>query len=303
MKAISNALAAHLSQPGTTVAMLWKVVRPDGFKLGFTDCDTAITFNDGTDTVTYQPADGVTGSATETSATDTSSQDIVGFLDSAAITEADIFASLYDYAVVEIRLVNWADLTMGALLWKKATLGEVKIKNGQFTAELRGLEFWLSINMGEAYGPQCRVDLGGTECTIDLNLWRQNGIVESVSDRRTFVPAAAPSATPLLMIGSATPTLPAPANWFTQGIIKFTSGLNNTFSMEVGSWDGTTLGLFQSMPFDVAPGDTFTIEPGCDRLIETCLTKFNNKDNHRGEPLIPGMDQILLYPNSGGTLS
>lgn len=302
MKAISAALATHLSQPGTSVAMLWKVIRPDGFKLGFTDCDVAITFNDGVDTVTYYPSEGVTGSATDTSSSDTSSQDIVGFLDSSAITEADIFASRYDYAVIEIRLVNWADLSMGALMWKRATLGEVKIKNGQFTAELRGLEFWLSINMGEAYGPQCRADLGDAQCTIDLSLFIQNGLVESVTDRRTFVPGAAPSATPLLMRGSATPTVPAPAEWFNQGVITFTSGLNNGFSIEVADWDGTTLSLFESLPFTIQPGDTFTIEPGCDKLITTCHIKFDNVVNHRGEPLIPGMDQILIYPNSGGTI-
>jgi uncharacterized phage protein (TIGR02218 family) len=300
MKAISVQLATHFSQPGITVAMLWKVIRPDNVKIGFTDNDQAITFNDGIDTVTYYPAEGVTGSATDTSASDTSSQDIVGFLDSSAITEADIFANRYDYAVIEIRLVNWADLSMGAMLWKRATLGEVKMRNGQFTSELRGLEFWLTINMGEAYGPQCRADLGDAQCTIDLSLFIQNGIVETVSDRRTFVPAAAPSATPLVMRGSATPTAPAPSGWFNQGVISFTSGDNNGFKIEVLNWDGTTLLLFESLPFNIQPGDTFTIEPGCDKLISTCLTKFNNLVNHRGEPLIPGMDQILIYPNSGG---
>lgn len=296
MKAISAALATHLSQPGTTVAMLWKVVRPDNVKIGFTDSDQAITFNDGVDTVTYYPAEGVTGSATDTSSSDTSSQDIVGFLDSSAITEADIFANRYDYAVVEIRLVNWADLSMGALLWKKATLGEVKMRNGQFTAELRGLEFWLSINMGEAYGPQCRADLGDAQCTIDLSLWIQSGTVVSVSDRRTFVPTA------LVERGSATPSAPAVSGWFNQGVITFTSGNNNGFKIETSDWDGTTLLLFESLPFDIQVGDTFTIEPGCDRLIQTCGQKFTNTVNHRGEPLIPGMDQILIYPNSGGSI-
>jgi uncharacterized phage protein (TIGR02218 family) len=154
--------------------------------------------------------------------------------------------------------------------------------------------------MGEAYGPQCRADLGDAQCTIDLSLFIQNGIVETVSDRRTFVPAAAPSATPLVMRGSATPTAPAPSGWFNQGVISFTSGDNNGFKIEVLNWDGTTLLLFESLPFNIQPGDTFTIEPGCDKLISTCLTKFNNLVNHRGEPLIPGMDQILIYPNSGG---
>lgn len=297
MKVISNALAFHLAQPSTSVAMLWKVIRTDGFKFGFTDCDKAIVFNDGVDTVTYTPTDGTTGSATDTSATDTSSQSIVGFLESDAITEADIFANLYDYATIEIRLVNWADLTMGALLWKKATLGEVKMKNGQFTAELRGLEFWLGINMGEAYGPQCRADLGDAQCTIDLSLWIQSGTVSSVVSRRSFVPSSG-----LVMRGSATPLAAAPTGWFVQGLIVFTSGLNSGFSIECTGWDGTTLSLFESLPYAVQAGDAFTIEPGCDKTISACNEKFSNIDNHRGEPFIPGMDAILLYPNASGQI-
>lgn len=297
MKVISNALANHLAQPGTTVAMLWKLVRTDGVIFGFTDHDQQIVFNDGVNTVTYLPSDGVTGSATDTSSTDTSNQNILGFLDSEAITEADIFGNLYDYAVIQIRIVNWADLTMGALLWKNATLGEVTIKNGQFTAELRGLEFWLSINMGELYGPQCRADLGDAQCTINLANYIQDGSVESVTDLRTFVPN-----TGLVERGSGTPTAPADAGWFTEGVITFTSGLNNGLSIEVGDWDGTTMSLWENMPFAINVGDTFTITPGCDKQVTTCFGKFDNVLNHRGEPFEPGQNQILLFPNANGSL-
>lgn len=298
MKTISNALAFHLAQPDTSVAMLWKLKRADGTIFGFTDHDVNIQFNDGVDNVLYEAAEGVTGSATTTSAQDVSSQEIIGFLDDDEIKEQDIFAGLYNYATVEIRLVNWADLTMGALLWKKATLGEVKTRNGQFTAELRGLEFWLTINTGEVYGPQCRADFGDALCTKDVSLYRQTGSVNTSANRRTFVPPTGS----LKMVGSATPTNPAPATWFDQGVLAWTSGLNAGFKMEVIQWDGTTITLFENMPYAIQAGDTYTIEAGCDKTIATCYQKFNNVVNHRGEPLIPGMDQILIYPNSGGSI-
>src|SRR5579859_2907028 len=115
MKSVSTRLLAHLGQDTTTVAMLWKITRTDGSVLGFTDHDAAITFNDGESTgaVTYEPTQGATGSATTTQADMTASnQELVGFLESDSITEADIFANKYDYAVIEIRLVNYNDLTM-----------------------------------------------------------------------------------------------------------------------------------------------------------------------------------------------
>jgi uncharacterized phage protein (TIGR02218 family) len=306
MKAISTALANHLKQDSTTIAMLWKIIRQDGTVFGYTDHDKAITFNDGdtdpsTGPITYDPTQGSTASATNTgSDMSVSTQELVGFLESEQITEADIFAGKYDYASIEIRIVNYCDLTMGALLWKKATLGQVKMQNGQFQAELRGLEFYLGTNIGETYGGQCRADLGDTRCTINLASYIQDGSVSTVSDLRTFVPSSSPVG--LLMVGSSTPTQPAPTGWFTQGVLTWTSGNNNGLLMEVGSWDGTTIELFENMPYPIQPGDTFTIEPGCDKLITTCVNKFDNINNFRGENAMPGNDQMMIYPNADGSV-
>lgn len=298
MKTISAALQRHLAQPTTSVAMLWKIIRTDSVILGFTDHDQEITFDDGINTVVYVSQQGATASATETAADlTTSNQELVGFLEADAITEADIFANKYDYASIEIRIVNWKDLTMGALLWKKATLGEVKMKNGQFTAELRGLEFYMNTNIGETYGPTCRADLGDARCTIDLSLYIQDGTVSTVSDLRTFVPNSG-----LVMRGSSTPTDPAPANWFNDGVLTWLTGQNAGYLMEVSTWDGTTIQLFENMPYPLTPGDTFSIEPGCNKLISDCQDKFSNIVNFIGEPFIPGMDQILIYPNASGSV-
>lgn len=293
MKSISSRLFAHLGQDSTTVAFLWKIVRPDGTVMGFTDHDAPITFNDGASTgaVLYEPKQGATGSATDTASDmSASNQELVGFLESDSITEADIFAGKYNYASIEIRIVNYLDLTMGSLLWKRATLGEVKIKNGQFTAELRGLEFYLGTAIGETYGPQCRADLGDVRCTINLGPLRQTGSVNTADGtypKIKFIPTAG-------LVGAS--------GYFTQGVLTFTSGPNEGYAMEVGSWDGTTIVLFEDLPNAVAPGDTFTIEPGCDKLITTCFAKFNNVVNFRGENAIPGMDQIMIYPNADGSV-
>lgn len=294
MKTVSTALAAHLASPSTTVALLWKLEQTNGDIQGFTDHDQPITFNDGVNTVVYTPTDGITGSATESSATDVGNQEIVGFLESDGITEEDIFAGLYNYATIEIRLVNWADLTMGAMLWKKCTLGEIKIKNGAFTAELRGLEFWLTTNIGEVYGAACTADLFDAQCTLNRNDFVQGGSVSEVIDRQTFVPGA------LWTPGSS--VTPAPEQYFVNGVVTWTSGANKGIAMEVATWDGTTLELFENLPFDIQPDDKFDIEAGCDKSIGTCFAKFDNVVNHRGFPNIPGMDQITIYPNAGGAV-
>ena len=302
MKTISSQLLSHLAGEEITVAMLWKVVRTDGVTFGFTDHDQNITFTDNPSVgpIVYKPMTGATGSATDSNSDmTTGSQELTFFLESDEITETDIFANKFDFAVIEIRLVNWQDLSMGALLWKRSTLGEIKMQNGKAIAELRGLEYFLNVNIGETYGPVCRADLGDSRCKIDLSLWRQGGSVNTVSDLRTFVPNAG-----LVMRGSATPSTPAPAAWFTNGVITWLTGANTGYSMEIGSWDGTTILLFENMPFAISPGDTFQIDPGCNKLGANgdCFKKFNNIINNRSEEFIPGMDRILIYPNSDGSV-
>jgi hypothetical protein len=57
--------------------------------------------------------------------------------------------------------------------------------------------------------------------------------------------------------------------------------------------------MAEAFPFDVQVGDTALVEAGCDRLIGTCKTKFDNVINFRGEPYVPGMDQIIQRGRGG----
>lgn len=304
-------MAAHLGLDCTTLANLWKVVRQDGTIMGFTDHDKDITYNDGIITVTYHAATGFTPSATETgSDLGVDNLEVTAFLDSSAVTEADLRAGLYNYATIEIRTVNWADLTMGELKVRKGTLGQVTIVNGQFQAEIRGQAFNLTTALGQTFGPICRAEFGDNRCKVDTTLLQQNGSVITSADQQHCVPASG-----LLMVGTATPTAAAPVGWFNDGVLTWTSGLNNGFSMEVINWDGTTLMLFEPMPYIIQPGDTFTIVPGCNKgtdcsgkwigvkLQDGTTTGSNgNIINKRSEDFIPGTDATLIYPTSQGNV-
>ena len=286
--------------------------RLDGTILGFTTHDQNIVYDAGADPVpdadgaiTYEAFTGFTPSASAgKSDLAVDNIEFTGFFESESIVEEDIRAGLFDGASISVRIVNWADLTMLSVLLRSGTLGVVKMQNGKFTAEIRGLSYKLTTVLGSLYGPVCRAVFGsglnGIDlnsqwlCKIDVTLYRQNGSVASAADATHITPNAG-----LLQVGSATPTDPAPAGWFDDGYIKFTSGVLNGFGFEIKSWDGTTLWLYYPMPFPPAASDTFSIEPGCNHTIFDCLNKYNNVVNFRGEPAIPGEDQILNYPGAG----
>lgn len=306
MKTISDALKAHLSGNPTTLAWIWEVVRTDGTVMGFTTHDKDIPYDagDGNGTVTYYARTGF-GNTASKGGSDLSidNLEVTAFLDSDSIKESDLRAGVYDDAVISIRIVNWSDLTQGHLTVRVGTLGIVKMQNGMATAEIRGLTYKLGTVIGSLYGPICRAQFGsglnGIDmnsqwlCMVDVTTYAQNGSVNTAADALTILPT-----TGLLQVGSATPSAAAPAGWFDDGILTFTSGVLNGFKFEIRTWDATTLKLYLPMPAPPAHGDTFSIEPGCNHTVFDCNNKFANIVNFRGEPQMPGMDAILDYPNA-----
>jgi hypothetical protein len=102
------------------------------------------------------------------------------------------------------------------------------------------------------------------------------------------------------------PTLPIPpavpaagAETYIGGTIKFTSGANTGKIIEIVDWDQNTglVTVFEEFPYEVVGGDELEIVQGCDKMFDTCKL-YNNQDNFRGEPHVPGQDEFLKYPDA-----
>ena len=306
-------------------------------------------------------------------------------LDSSAITDTDIRKGLYDYATVEVRAVNWEDLTMGEIKLLTGKLGQVELRNVMAKAELRSLLQLLTPKILKQYSPTCRAVLGDSKCTINLDQWKVLVTVSGKTDDRTFVVGAV-----------------RPDTWARDGKIVWLTGNNAGLTMEVKSQDAAgNIVLYLPMGFPITVGDKAYLFPGCDRALlgavdiqgqqfattvtklyggadpaspdyvvgaqsfrvspvpaadfadngkvvwrsggnvnvitycgtqnalgditlyeampnevhkndtlylypsavgitGDCKGKFNNVVNMRGEPWVPGLDSILMYPNLGG---
>lgn len=91
------------------------------------------------------------------------------------------------------------------------------------------------------------------------------------------------------------------SGWFNGGAVKFDTGLNVGRLKEVRAWDGVDkLTMYLPFPYAPAVGDRLIVYPGCDKRHATCVARFNNAINFRGEPRLPGRDQIMAYPDAGG---
>lgn len=274
MKTLSPELKAHLGEEVTTLATCWKVTRRDGTVLGFTDHDRDLMF----EAVTYQAASGFTPSAIDSSAgLNVDNLDMEGLLDAASISEADILAGRYDFAQVEVFLVNHADLSQGRMVLRTGWLGEVRLRGGQFTAELRGLSQQLATRIGEHYTPGCRAELGDGRCKVALAGFTVTGTVTQADDRQVFTDS----------------TRAEDSGYFAAGKVTFTSGANAGLSMEVKEFQNGQFTLALPLPASIKAGDGYDAVAGCDKTFETCITRFNNAVNFRGEPHVPGTDRLL----------
>ena len=280
MRTISPQLEAHFAAGHTTLATCWKITREDSTELGFTDHDEQITF----DSVDYDSIAGFTPTTVESKSNmSVDNLDVEGQVYPSKITESDLLAGLYDYAEIEIFIVNYADLSQGKLEVKRGRLGEVTLNSQMFQAEVRGLTQHLSQTIGEVFSPSCRAILGDSRCGVNLAGFTVSATITEVTNNQSF----------------AASTLNQAAGYFTGGEVAWTSGNNDGRRMEVKEFAESTVGLALPMGKSIQVGDTFNIIAGCDKTRETCQSKFSNIVNFRGEPDVPGTDKLLT---TAGTL-
>jgi hypothetical protein len=280
MKPISSPLDAHLQQEVTTLATCWKITRTEDEIKAFTTLDIDLVF----DGITYLSIVGISPSSLETK-DDMSVQniDLAGVTSEDYISVTDIMAGLYDFAEVEIFKVNYTDLTQGRILEQRGTIGEIKLQKQMFVVELRGLAQQLQQHIGDLFSATCRAELGDSKCQKNLTAFTFTTSVTTVTSNLVFIANALTQA----------------AGYFTSGTITWTSGNNIGLSQDIKEFATKQVVMAEPMPFSIQAGDTFSIVAGCDKIFDTCKTKFNNVINFRGEPHVPGLDAIM---KTAGTL-
>ncbi len=297
MKTATAAMQVHLAKPVTTLATCWKITRADGIVEGYTDHSADLPY----DGVTYYSAKGFDASAITTSrdfATD--SLQVEGVV--VGLPEADLLGGVYDGAEVEIFAVNWMDLspTMGRILLRKGTLGEVSVKGKGYVAEIRGLMDRLRATIGELYQENCRCrEVGDARCKVNLAGSTPGGVAIRVNGSVTH-PYGVGTGDVCRVFGDSARA--EPDGHFDWGRITWLTGDNAGMVGEIRryyAWVNPTyvynIELQLALPHPIALGDTYQMVAGCDRTRATCRTKFANVVNFRGEPDLPGRDRLAHF--------
>jgi len=288
MREVPTELARHLMTGATTLCWCWRLTRKDGMHLGFTDHDRNLEVEN----TTFEAAAGFTASEMKQSlGLSVDNLDVTGALSSGRLTEADLAAGLYDDAKVEVFRVNWQRPDQHVLM-RVGSLGEVRRAGTSFSAEVRGLAHYLQQPKGRLFQYACDADVGDERCGVDLSSssYRGEGTLITARDERVLSVEG---------LGSFE------SDWFTRGLLTFTSGPAKGQAVEIKRHARRSNGeviieLWHPARAPLVAGQTLVVTAGCDKLIETCRNKFQNAINHRGFPHMPGNDFVTGYVRRGG---
>lgn len=258
----------------TTLAFLWRADRRDGVTIGLTSHDRDIILGG----LVYRAAPGMIPSAIERQdGLEPDNVELAGSLTSDAITDADLAAGRWDGAMLRVSAVNWEAPELDPLFLLRGELGMVETGDGTFSAELRGPAALLEAPVVEETTPECRASLGDQRCRV------------AMAGRRRLVT--------VLSVTGTTVTLgdTAPDGVYAAGALRWLDGRNSGLDSPVVASSGATLTLREPPYFDVARGARAELIEGCDRRFATCVNRFANAANFRGEPHLPGNDLLTRY--------
>ena len=285
MRYVPPALADHLTEEVTTTCRLFRLVLRNGDVYGMCSLDRDVVFNG----VTYKSMLGFDSSVIATDdSLGVSNGDITSLLAeyTGGITYEMALAGELDDSRWELLLVNYNDLSQGAMVIDAGDIGEVKITDGiVYAPEMLSYAMRLKQSVGTSWSRRCRAVFGTPNdsqsgCGVDTTgMWLAGTVtqVDPEDAHRIFADIA--------LIGG---------ELFYPGRVRWTTGKNASSRLaqvEAMSTTSGTVVLMEPTGFAVEVGDAFEIRKDCNKSPSNCLA-FDNFVNYKGEPYIPVGDGL-----------
>ncbi len=260
----------------TSIALCWRIERGDGAGLALTAHDSALTIG-GT---IFDAAPGMLPAAIQRRAGfEPNSGEIAGAITSDSLDEQDLTLGRWDSARVEMLAVDWQQPEAEPIVLMRGQLGEVRLEDGEFQAELSGAAARLTAAVCPETSPECRAELGDKKCRVDM---AGRALIASVSQ----------------VDGRALVLNQSVSSDFLWGRAKFLSGANCGLVTVVAAVDGDRIEMRDTARAPIVAGDRIELRHGCDKRFATCIARFANAANFRGEPHLPGNDLLTRYPGA-----
>lgn len=310
MRKIDDKIKEHLKNASTSMAVFVIVETKDGKRLRFNSSNKDIyTYNDldsdinpnGEKKVVFKCGGYNPSIFSVDESNSVQKMDIEGMLSSVEDNDSNSFKyemavnNYYQGAKVYIAIANYEDpgaerYEEDPLYYKdishikisRANIGNLTIKDfNKIEIELRGFNQKLNNPVTNEYSRTCRARLFDGKCGLKRNNFVNISMVSEVENNLTFI----------------IPAINGTPERFKNGDFTITSGeaknqKGNIRSCKLVVIEGQEyfkIEMRRAIPSKIKNGDSINIYPGCDKTISNCKI-YNNIDNFRGEPYIPGDD-------------
>jgi len=262
--------------PLTALAFCWRLERTDGAGIALTSSDRDLE----RDGLLYRSAPGATPAAVSRNlGLEGNAGEVSGALTADAFTDLDLSLGRWNGASVRLEAVDWTTANAEPIALLGGNLGEVSIEGDGFSAELRGAADRLGKSPCPNTSPECRASLGDKACRIDLAGRSMRAKVASADGN-------------VLQLDRPI------EERFLFGRLRYLGGENCGLASGILAVNGSEISLRDRPRATIEPGTAVLIREGCDKRFETCVSRFQNAANFRGEPHLPGTDLLTRYPGA-----
>lgn len=260
----------------TSLALCWRLERSDGAGIALTSHDRALTISG----VRYDPAPGIMPAAvTRSLGLEPHSGEVAGALSSDALRDVDLAIGRWDGAQVQLSVADWDEPDAEPVALLGGEIGSVNLDGESFSADLRGAAAQLEQPVCPATSAECRAHFGDKQCRVDL--------------------AGRTTVAHVVDANGGTLTLDVAVDErFVLGRLRFMSSANCGLTNVILAAEGSTVQVRDVPRAPVEAGCRVELREGCDKRFETCVARFANAANFRGEPHLPGNDLLTRYPGA-----
>lgn len=275
MRNIGNNLKDSLNRNAINLIKCYDIELRDNKKLFFTNNQIDITYNN----VVYTSSNGVDIRTIYNNINlEIDETNISGFIDSDIISEKDIITGKFDNASIEIFLLDMDTKEKISIFC--GFIFSISYENNMFLAKVKDKKMLLEKAFSESYSPLCRCSFCDLKCNLNKKDYTIIGVVSKVINQFEFYT-------------STQDIISKSSDYFSNGSIKIINGKNKDMITEIKKSDGEQLILKFKFPFEINIGDKFELTVGCDKEFNTCISKFNNAINFRGEPNLPRSKKLF----------
>jgi uncharacterized phage protein (TIGR02218 family) len=191
----------------------------------------------------------------------------------------DLALGRWDGASVSLAAVDWQAPSSEPLQLLRGEIGSVSIDGEGFSADLRGTAARLERPVCPSTSAECRAELGDMACRVDLGGRTRSATVVSSSAGELVLDQEFDDRLVL-------------------GRLRYMSGANCGITTVILAVDGATVAVRDLPRAPIATGCRVELREGCDKRFATCVERFANAANFRGEPHLPGNDLLTRYPGA-----